>query len=121
MANARDSNSTSTFGFAVRALRYRNYRLFFAGQSVSLVGTWMTKRNSAGDGDRSTSGEQLTDDDGKVSLFRNRKSRWTGDVEILTATEMEIRVGGNIQKLNRNSIKRVLLIERVPVETQAAQ
>src|SRR5437899_4131740 len=30
----------------------------------------------------------------------------TGDVEILTATEMEIRIGGNIQKLNRNSIKR---------------
>lgn len=24
-----------------RALRYRNYRLFFAGQSVSLIGTWM--------------------------------------------------------------------------------
>ena len=26
-----------------RALRYRNYRLFFAGQSVSLVGTWITR------------------------------------------------------------------------------
>ncbi|UFS68794.1 MFS transporter [Geomonas sp. RF6] len=25
----------------LRALRYRNYRLFFLGQSVSLVGTWM--------------------------------------------------------------------------------
>src|SRR5512135_1593453 len=25
----------------LRALRSRNYRLFFAGQSVSLVGTWM--------------------------------------------------------------------------------
>ncbi len=24
-----------------RALRYRNYRLFFAGQSISLIGTWM--------------------------------------------------------------------------------
>ncbi len=24
-----------------RALRSRNYRLFFAGQSISLVGTWM--------------------------------------------------------------------------------
>lgn len=24
-----------------RALRYRNYRLFFGGQSVSLIGTWM--------------------------------------------------------------------------------
>jgi MFS family permease len=29
--------------FVVRALRSRNYRLFFAGQSVSLVGTWMTR------------------------------------------------------------------------------
>ena len=26
-----------------RALRHRNYRLFFAGQSISLVGTWMTR------------------------------------------------------------------------------
>src|SRR3954462_5773966 len=27
----------------VRALRHRNYRLFFAGQSTSLVGTWITR------------------------------------------------------------------------------
>ena len=26
-----------------RALRHRNYRLFFTGQSISLVGTWLTK------------------------------------------------------------------------------
>jgi MFS family permease len=26
----------------LRALRYRNYRLFFAGQVVSLIGTWIT-------------------------------------------------------------------------------
>ncbi|MBP7583549.1 MAG: MFS transporter, partial [Spirochaetes bacterium] len=26
---------------ALRAFRYRNYRLFFFGQGVSLVGTWM--------------------------------------------------------------------------------
>jgi MFS family permease len=26
----------------VKALRYRNYRLFFLGQLVSLCGTWMT-------------------------------------------------------------------------------
>jgi MFS family permease len=26
-----------------RALRHRNYRLFFAGQSLSLIGTWMTR------------------------------------------------------------------------------
>jgi MFS family permease len=28
---------------ALRALRSRNYRLFFAGQTVSLIGTWMTR------------------------------------------------------------------------------
>ncbi len=33
----------SKWAFAVRALRSRNYRLFFTGQSVSLVGTWMTR------------------------------------------------------------------------------
>ncbi len=27
----------------LRALRHRNYRLFFAGQGVSLVGTWITR------------------------------------------------------------------------------
>lgn len=27
----------------LRALRHRNYRLFYGGQSVSLVGTWMTR------------------------------------------------------------------------------
>jgi MFS family permease len=26
-----------------RALRHRNYRLFFAGQSISLIGTWITR------------------------------------------------------------------------------
>lgn len=26
-----------------RALRYRNFRLFFGGQTVSLIGTWMTR------------------------------------------------------------------------------
>lgn len=29
--------------FVLRALRYHNYRLYFAGQSVSLIGTWMTR------------------------------------------------------------------------------
>jgi MFS family permease len=27
----------------LRALSYRNYRLFFGGQSISLIGTWMTR------------------------------------------------------------------------------
>ncbi|HTF43154.1 MAG TPA: MFS transporter, partial [Terriglobales bacterium] len=26
-----------------RALRHRNFRLFFSGQSISLIGTWMTR------------------------------------------------------------------------------
>lgn len=33
----------SGWRFALRALRSRNYRLFFGGQSISLVGTWMTR------------------------------------------------------------------------------
>ena len=28
---------------AWRALRHRNFRLFFSGQSISLIGTWMTR------------------------------------------------------------------------------
>jgi MFS family permease len=31
------------WSFALRALRSRNYRLFFTGQTVSLTGTWMTR------------------------------------------------------------------------------
>ena len=37
MPSARD------FSHAWRALRHRNFRLFFTGQSISLVGTWMTR------------------------------------------------------------------------------
>ena len=33
----------ANWSFALRALRSRNYRLFFSGQSVSLIGTWMTR------------------------------------------------------------------------------
>jgi MFS family permease len=29
--------------FIIRAFRHRNYRLFFAGQSISLIGTWMQR------------------------------------------------------------------------------
>jgi MFS family permease len=29
--------------FAWRALRHRNFRLFFGGQSISLIGSWMTR------------------------------------------------------------------------------
>jgi MFS family permease len=34
---------TAGFAHAYRALRHRNFRLFFGGQSISLVGTWMTR------------------------------------------------------------------------------
>jgi MFS family permease len=39
--NQSNSAKQSTFKFLLRAFRYRNYRLFFGGQGVSLVGTWM--------------------------------------------------------------------------------
>jgi MFS family permease len=44
-----DANSTaempppSGISHAWRALRHRNFRLFFGGQSISLIGTWMTR------------------------------------------------------------------------------
>jgi len=38
---ARRSGPAGSFIF--RALRHRNYQLFFAGQSISLIGTWMTR------------------------------------------------------------------------------
>src|SRR3984885_12070057 len=31
------------FSHGWRALRHRNFRLFVAGQSISLIGTWMTR------------------------------------------------------------------------------
>ena len=37
------STSGSDFSHAWRALRHRNFRLFFGGQSISLIGTWMTR------------------------------------------------------------------------------
>jgi len=38
-----DRSNRFRIGFALRALRHRNYRLFFGGQSLSLIGTWMTQ------------------------------------------------------------------------------
>jgi MFS family permease len=37
------SRATDGLGHAWRALRHRNFRLFFGGQSISLIGTWMTR------------------------------------------------------------------------------
>jgi MFS family permease len=49
----QEINSTTTpvvsqsplqrFSHGWRALRHRNFRLFFVGQSISLIGTWMTR------------------------------------------------------------------------------
>jgi MFS family permease len=36
-------NFTSRINTIFRSLQYRNYRLFFAGQSISLIGTWMQR------------------------------------------------------------------------------
>jgi MFS family permease len=38
---ARPASRKSRLGLAVRALRHRNFQLFFAGQAISLIGTWM--------------------------------------------------------------------------------
>ncbi|MBV9211129.1 MAG: MFS transporter [Acidobacteria bacterium] len=38
-----DESSSGGFAFILRALRHRNYQLFFSGQSISLIGTWMTR------------------------------------------------------------------------------
>lgn len=35
--------SAGRFGHAARALRHRNFKLFVGGQSISLIGTWMTR------------------------------------------------------------------------------
>ncbi|GGG80479.1 MFS transporter [Edaphobacter dinghuensis] len=45
MANTTETvpSKTSRYAHAWRALRHRNFRLFFTGQSISLIGTWMTR------------------------------------------------------------------------------
>ncbi|MBN2413270.1 MFS transporter [candidate division KSB1 bacterium] len=37
------TNKPSGLNIIFRSLRYRNYRLFFAGQSLSLIGTWLQR------------------------------------------------------------------------------
>ncbi len=41
--SARESRVFPDMSHAWRALRHRNFRLFFGGQSISLIGTWMTR------------------------------------------------------------------------------
>ena len=42
-ANATAKGAPGGLAFMFRALRHRNYALFFSGQMVSMVGTWMTR------------------------------------------------------------------------------
>jgi MFS family permease len=37
------ASRAADFSHAWRALRHRNFRLFFGGQTISLIGTWMTR------------------------------------------------------------------------------
>jgi MFS family permease len=41
--NPTPRTETAGMSHAWRALRHRNFRLFFGGQTISLVGTWMTR------------------------------------------------------------------------------
>lgn len=43
--SAPEGNTANAGGlaFMLRALKHKNYRLFFSGQSISLIGTWMTR------------------------------------------------------------------------------
>ena len=42
-AGSSGKNAPAGWRFALRALAHRNYRLFFSGQTISLIGTWMTR------------------------------------------------------------------------------
>lgn len=41
MRDDKNSHKPIELRFIFRALRHKNYRLFFGGQSISLIGTWM--------------------------------------------------------------------------------
>jgi len=43
VGGGRRLRGVETFRVMGRALRHRNYRLFFFGQSISLIGTWLTR------------------------------------------------------------------------------
>jgi len=43
LEKVRGGQAGEGYSHAWRALRHRNFRLFFGGQTISLVGTWMTR------------------------------------------------------------------------------
>ncbi|HKC63242.1 MAG TPA: MFS transporter [Pyrinomonadaceae bacterium] len=42
-SQGKREGSARGLAFMLRALSHRNYKLFFSGQSISLIGTWMTR------------------------------------------------------------------------------
>ena len=42
-SQTENAGAVRDFSHAWRALHHRNFRLFFGGQSISLIGTWMTR------------------------------------------------------------------------------
>src|SRR5688572_10953226 len=42
-ARPATERAATGLAFMLRALDHRNYRLFFIGQGISLIGTWMTQ------------------------------------------------------------------------------
>ena len=45
----------------------------------------------------------------------------TGDLESISATEVVVRVGGEDRKIERNKVKKILLVERQPVPSAVAK
>jgi len=43
ISDPRDSSPLASISHTWRALRHRNFKLFFFGQSISVIGTWMTR------------------------------------------------------------------------------
>ena len=41
--STKNSNAWDAISQVGRALRHRNFKLFFFGQSISVIGTWMTR------------------------------------------------------------------------------
>ncbi len=94
--------STVAWGRSLRALRSRNYRLFFAGQSVSLIGTWMTRLAM------SWIVYQLTD-----SAFLLGVTSFVGQIPALFVTPI---AGVWLDRWNRH---RVLVVTQVLAMTQS--
>ena len=42
-SDVRDTSPLTSISHAWRALQHRNFKLFFFGQSISVIGTWMTR------------------------------------------------------------------------------